>query len=54
MHNFGTVRMALQCIAGESISEMENKKKKIIKAFREAINSLQKLLSTFQRLTKQF
>lgn len=27
MYNFDTVRMTLQCIAGESISEIEKKKK---------------------------
>lgn len=53
MHNFDTLRIRLQSIAGESISEMENKQK-IIKAFREAINSLQKLLLAFKKLTKQF
>lgn len=53
MHNFDTIRIGLQSIASESISEMGNKKK-IIKAFREAINSLQKLLLVFKKLTKQF
>lgn len=47
MYNFDTLRMTPQCIAGENISEIEKRKKKIIKAFREAINFLQKLLSTF-------
>lgn len=53
MHNFDTIRIGLQSIAGENISETENKKK-IIRAFREAINSLQKLLLAFKKLTKQF
>jgi len=49
MHTFDTISIGLQSIAGVSISEMENKKK-IIKTFREANNSLQKLVLVFKKI----